>query len=75
MIRQPVHDDEVGFVEVSFVVHLWLEDHERPAWRGRITDSDGKRSAFEDGRSLLGIIRSRLLKVSDVTLPETRDPQ
>ena len=66
-----VHDDEI-----SFVIHLWLEDRERPMWRGRVTDSNGAHSnAFEDGRSLLGFISDRLREVSNVTLPERRSPQ
>ena len=32
--------------EISFVIHLWLEDQERPAWRGRVTDADGKKSTY-----------------------------
>lgn len=61
--------------EISFVVHLWLEDQEHPAWRGRVTDADGAHSnAFEDGSSLLGFIRNRLREVSNVTLPERRNP-
>ena len=59
--------------ELSFVIHLWLEGRERPAWRGRVTESDGTRSgAFEDEDSLLGFIRGRLREVSEVKLPVKR---
>jgi hypothetical protein len=63
----------MGEDEMSFVIHLWLEDREHPAWRGRITDGDGAHSsAFEDEESLLGHIRGRLRAVSNVALPTRR---
>lgn len=66
-----VHEEQV-----SFVVHLWLENGEQPIWRGRVTESNGAHShAFEDVDSLLGFIRNRLREVSDVTLPERRSVQ
>ena len=65
-----VHKDEV-----SLVIHLWLEDHEISAWRGRVTDSDGSHSsAFEDEQSLLDFIRSRLREISNIKLPKARSP-
>lgn len=69
-------DDEViaRGVELSFVIHLWLEDHGGHAWRGRVTESDGSHSGvFEDEDSLLGFIRSRLRQVSEVELPQKRN--
>ena len=58
--------------QMSFFLHIWREDGERPAWRGRVTDGDGGHSvAFEDEQALLGFIRSRLLRES-VVLPRDR---
>lgn len=58
--------------QMSFFIHLWLEDGERPAWRGRVNDGDGGHSvAFEDEQALLGFIRSRLLDES-IVLPRRR---
>jgi hypothetical protein len=58
--------------QISFFLHLWLEDRERPAWRGRVNDGDGGHSiAFEDERALLWFIRDRLLNKS-IVLPRRR---
>jgi hypothetical protein len=58
--------------QVSFFIHLWLEDGDRPAWRGRVNDGDGGYSiAFEDEQALLGFIRTRLRKDS-IVLPWQR---
>ena len=70
-----VDEKRVRVDEMSFIVHLWLEDREHPAWRGRVTDSNGEHSsAFEDGQSLLGFIQSRLREISDIALPARRNP-
>ena len=59
--------------EMSFVIHLWLEKGERPAWRGRVTDVDGTDlRAFEDTQSLLDFIQDRLRMASQITLPALR---
>ena len=58
--------------QMSFFIHLWLEDGECPAWRGRVNDGDGGHSlAFEDEQALLGFIRGRLLREA-VVLPRRR---
>jgi hypothetical protein len=71
----PVRDIEIGNNmriqehQMSFFIHLWLEDGEHPLWRGRVNDGDGGHSiAFENEEVLLEFIRSRLLKES-VVLP------
>ena len=59
--------------QISFFIHLWLECGERPSWRGRVSDGEGRlSSAFEDEQALLGFIRSRLLNES-VVLPQRRE--
>lgn len=59
--------------EMSFIIHLWLENGERPTWRGRVTDVDGKDlRAFEDAQSLLEFIQNRLRTASQIALPSIR---
>jgi hypothetical protein len=58
--------------QMSFFIHLWMEGGERPAWRGRVIEGDGRHSgAFEDEQALLSFIRSRLLSES-IVLPRRR---
>ena len=55
--------------QMNFFIHLWLEDGERPVWRGRVSDGPGGHSAaFEDEQALLAFIRSRLRDES-IVLP------
>lgn len=59
--------------QISFFIHLWLEDGEPPAWRGRVNDGDGGHSlAFEDEQALLEFIRGRLFSES-IVLPLQRE--
>ena len=68
-------DGDVHKDEVSLVIHVWLENQDRPAWRGRVTQSDGSHSgAFEDEETLIEFIRSRLRDISTVILPRMRLP-
>jgi len=49
--------------EMSFVIHLWLEQGAR--WRGRVSVGGGADShAFEDTDSLLAFIQERLQRAS-----------
>jgi len=58
--------------QMSFFIHVWLEDGDRPAWRGRVNDGDsGHSGAFEDEQALVNFIRERLLKES-IVLPRRR---
>jgi hypothetical protein len=66
------HDMRVDECQMSFFIHLWVEDGERPSWRGRVNDGESGHSiAFEDEQALLGFIRSRLLSAS-IVLPQRR---
>jgi hypothetical protein len=70
------HNDEIDMCvdehQMSFFIHLWLEDGERRAWRGRVNDGDGGHSvAFEDEQALLRFIRGRLAEES-IVLPRRR---
>jgi hypothetical protein len=65
-------EDCVHERQMSFFIHLWLEGGERPAWRGRVSDADGRHSsAFEDEQALLRFIRNCLQNES-IVLPRRR---
>ncbi|WP_024341815.1 hypothetical protein [Bradyrhizobium japonicum] len=56
--------------EMSFVIHVWLED--RVTWRGRVTLDDNKQSAmFEDAQTLIDFIDGQL-RSHGVSLPMHR---
>jgi hypothetical protein len=60
--------------QMAFFIHLWLEGGERPSWRGRVSDSEGRySSAFEDEQTLLSFIRARLVNESVVLPPRRRE--
>ena len=66
-------DEERNPPEVSFIIHLWLEQGAH--WRGRVSDGDGtKTCAFEDTDSLLAFIQERLQRASKsgMSLPSHR---
>jgi hypothetical protein len=70
--RRIGNDMSVDERQMSFFIHLWRENGERPTWRGRVNDGEGGHSlAFEDEQALLGFIRGRLLKES-IALPKRR---
>jgi hypothetical protein len=59
--------------DMSFVIHLWLEQSVR--WRGRVSVGGGAdRHAFEDTDSLLAFIQERLQRAcaSRAALPTRR---
>lgn len=57
--------------DMSFFIHLWLEDGDRFVWRGRVTDGDSEHW-FEDGQSLITFIGDRLKTKHGISLPKRR---
>jgi hypothetical protein len=59
------NDTRLDECQMSFFLHIWREDGERPSCRGRVHDGDGGHSSvFEDEYTLLSFIRGRLSRES-----------